>query len=61
LIRNSEGRTEIEGVREQGAEENIWTQREKVTKGWSKQCKKEKHNLYSSQNVGSIIISRRMR
>jgi hypothetical protein len=29
------GRTQIESVPEQGAEENIWTYEDEVTRGWT--------------------------
>jgi len=39
----------IEGVREQGAEENTGSKREEVAEGWRRLHNEEPHTLYSSQ------------
>jgi hypothetical protein len=37
------GRAYIEGIREQGAEENIWTQEEEVAGSWIRLHREELH------------------
>jgi hypothetical protein len=50
----------FEGVCEQGAEENIWTKRDRVTRGCRKLHNKELRNLYTLLSIIGIIKSRRM-
>jgi hypothetical protein len=45
----NKGRTETEGVREHGAEENFWTERQ-VAKG-CRRLYNELHSLYASPNI----------
>jgi hypothetical protein len=54
LVSCTKERTWIESVREQGAEENIWTE-EEVAGAWRKLLNKELHNLYASINVTRLI------
>jgi hypothetical protein len=56
-----EGRAYVEGVREQGAKEDIWDKRDGVTGEWSRLHNKELHDLYSSSNVIGVKRSRNMR
>ena len=51
----------VEGVREQGAKEDIWAKRDGVTEEWRRLHNKEPHDLYSSSNVIGVIRSRNMR
>jgi hypothetical protein len=55
------GGTQTEGVWEQGAEEDIWTEEEWVTGEWRRLHNKELHDLYSSPSIIRIIKSRMMR
>jgi hypothetical protein len=61
LASHIKGRTNTEGVLEQGAEGNMWTERDEITGRWRKLHSEELHNLYSSPNIIRMIISRRMR
>jgi hypothetical protein len=56
-----EGGTQTEAVREQGADENIWTESGEVKGSRSKLHNEEFHNLYSSPHIIRMIKSRRMR
>jgi hypothetical protein len=58
LVSDIEKGTHTEDVWEQGAEENIWTKRTKVTRGWRKLHSKELHNLYSFPSMMRMIKSR---
>jgi len=51
LISHTKERTQIEGVREQGAEQNIGPKREEVAGGWRRLHNEELHNLYASANI----------
>jgi len=55
-----EGRAHVEGVREQGAKEDIWVKRDGVTGEWRRLHNKELHDLYSSSNIIGVIRSRNM-
>jgi hypothetical protein len=50
----------IEGVREQGAEENTGSKREEVAEGWRRLHNEQLHNLYTSPNIIRVIKSRGM-
>jgi len=55
LVSHIKARTWTEGVQEQGAKDNIWTQ--------DSECNgrlEELHNIYSSSNTTRVINSRRM-
>jgi len=56
-----EDRARVEGVREQGAKEDIWAKRDGVIGEWRRLHKKELHDLYSSSNVIGVIRSRNIR
>jgi hypothetical protein len=58
LVSDIKGGTYTEGVREQGAEENMWS---KETGDWRKLDNEELHNLYSSPDIIRMMKSRRMR
>jgi hypothetical protein len=61
LVSNIKEGSQTEGVREQGTEENIWTEkRDEVKRGWRKLHNEELHNLYSSPNIIQMIKSRKM-
>jgi hypothetical protein len=52
LVCDIEGETQTEGVREQGAEENIWTEKkDEVTGGWRKLHNEELRNFYSLRSI----------
>jgi hypothetical protein len=51
----------IEGIGEQGAEENIGPKRKEVAGEWRRLHNEELHNLYVSPNVITVIKSRRMK
>jgi hypothetical protein len=57
LVSDIKGRTQTEGVSEQGAEETIWTE-ERRSDGVHNE---ELHNLCSSPSIIRTIKSRRMR
>jgi len=61
LVSQTKGKTYLEGVREQVAEERIWTARDDVVGGCRKQHNYELHILYSSPYVHRVIKWRRMR
>jgi hypothetical protein len=50
-----------EGVREQGAEENIWTEEGIVIGCWGELQNERLHNLYFLQYIIRMINARRMR
>jgi hypothetical protein len=54
LVSRSKGRTLIEGVLEQGAEEV----RDEVAGGWRRLHNEELHNLSASPNIVMVIKSR---
>jgi hypothetical protein len=58
LVSNIKEGTQTGGVREQDAEENIWTEE---SGNWKKMHNEELHNLYCSPNIIRMIKSRRMR
>jgi len=60
LVLHATGRTWIEGVWEQCAEENIETKKEELVGCWRKLHNEGIHNLRLSQNI-TVIISRRIR
>jgi hypothetical protein len=49
LVADIEGGAQVEGVSEQGVEENIW--RDEVTREWRKLHNEELNDLYSSPNL----------
>ena len=52
MVADIEGGKEAEGVREQGAEENIWAYEGRGNKGVEKTTQKEEHNdLHCSPNI----------
>jgi hypothetical protein len=55
MLQNPKGRTNIEGVSDQGP------MREKVVGGWTRLYNKELHNLYVLLNIIRKIKLRRMR
>jgi hypothetical protein len=55
LVSHPKGRTQIEGVLEQGAEANIGRKREEVAGGWRRLHNEELHNLYASLNIIRVI------
>jgi hypothetical protein len=57
LVCGNKGGTQTEGVSEQGAEENIWTEEG----DWNILHNEELHNLYASPNIITMFKSRRMR
>jgi len=57
LAFHTKPRPEIEGVWEQGAEENVLAQEE----GCRRLHNEELHNLYASKNIVRVTKSRRMR
>jgi hypothetical protein len=61
LVSDIKGGTQTVGVREQGAEENIWAKTDEVMGDSRKLHNKELHNLYSSPSIVRMIKSRRMR
>jgi hypothetical protein len=61
LVSDISGEPYTEGVREQGAEENVWTKGDEVIGGSKKLHKEELLNLYSSPSIIRIIKSLRMR
>jgi hypothetical protein len=61
LVSDIKGVTQAEGVLEQGAEDNIWTEEGEVIGGWRKLHNGELHNLYSLTSIIRMIKSRRMR
>jgi hypothetical protein len=60
LVSRVKGRTQIKGVLEQGADDNIWTQRDEV-RDWRQLHNEELRNLYSSPSIVGTIKSRRIR
>jgi hypothetical protein len=48
LVCDIKGEQQAEGVWEQGAEENNWTEKNEETRVWRKLHNEELHNLYSS-------------
>jgi hypothetical protein len=60
LVSHTEGRTQIEGVKNKMPRGIFGPKREKVVGGWRRQHKKGLHNLYTS-NIVRVITSRRMR
>jgi hypothetical protein len=53
--------SDIKGVSEQSAEENIWTEEREVKEDWRKLHNVKLHNLYSSPNIIRMMRSRRTR
>jgi hypothetical protein len=49
------GRTQTEGVREQGTEDKIWNITEEVTGYWIKLHNEDLRNLYYSPNISNVI------
>jgi hypothetical protein len=56
-----EGGTWTEGAREQGAEENIWTQDGGSDRGWRKLRREQLHNVHFSLNIIRVMTSRAVR
>ena len=53
-----EGRTRIDGVPQEGTEEDIWTKWEEETGDWRKGHTQKLHNLFFSSNTIRVIKSR---
>jgi hypothetical protein len=51
LVLNVKGRTDIQGVSEDDAEENMWTYEERCNWGTQKITYKELNNFYSSPYI----------
>jgi hypothetical protein len=47
--------------KEQGVEENIWTEESWATGGWREQHEEELHNSYFSPSISKVMKSSRMR
>jgi hypothetical protein len=60
-VSHSRGRTQTEGVREQGARRMFGPKREEVVGGWRRLHDKELHNLYGSPDIVKGMKSGRMR
>jgi hypothetical protein len=61
FVSHTKGRTQIEGVSEQGAEETFGPEREEVEGGMKRLHNEGFHNLYASQNIIRVFKSRRVR
>jgi hypothetical protein len=61
LVSDIKARTKTEGILEQGAEENICSQKVEIIGGWRKLHNEELHKYYSSSNIIRMMKSRRMR
>jgi hypothetical protein len=55
VVSRTKGKTQIEGIREQGTKENIWTTREEVAGGWRRLRNEELHNLYTSRDIVRVM------